>query len=217
MNIYSHWMAKMGTEKLDTEIRKEQIALAALSLVASQGLRAVTVTRVAKLVGLVPSALYRHFKSKDQIIDAVLDLLESRLTVNLTKGHEEVGDPVESLRKLLMRHVQMILEYQAVPRILFSEEVFNGRPERKGRLLGIFTTFLNGVAGIIRRGQEQGRIRRDRDAQSLATMFIGLFQPSVFLWHLSNGQFDLIRQVDVAWETFADAIVSREEDHHGGE
>jgi AcrR family transcriptional regulator len=205
----------MGTEKLDTEIRKEQIALAALSLVASQGLRAVTVTRVAKLVGLVPSALYRHFKSKDQIIDAVLDLLEGRLTSNLTKVNEESADPIESLRKLLMRHVQMILEYQAVPRILFSEEVFNGRPERKGRLLEIFMMFLNGVADIIRRGQEQGRIRQDRDAKSLATMFIGLFQPSVFLWHLSNGQFDLIRQVDLAWETFADAIISREKNHHG--
>jgi AcrR family transcriptional regulator len=205
----------MGTEKLDTEIRKEQIALAALSLVASQGLRAVTVTRVAKLVGLVPSALYRHFKSKDQIIDAVLDLLESRLTSNLATVQEEAGDPIEKLRKLLMRHVQMILEYQAVPRILFSEEVFNGRPERKSRLLGIFTMFLDGVADMIRRGQEQGQIRQDRDAKSLATMFMGLFQPPVLLWHLSNGQFDLIRQVDLAWGTFADAITSREENHHG--
>jgi AcrR family transcriptional regulator len=199
----------MGTEKLDTEIRKEQIAQAALSLVASQGLRAVTVARVARLIGLVPSALYRHFKNKDQIIDAVLDLLESRLTSNLASV-DAAGDPIEALQKLLMRHVQMILEYQAVPRILFSEEVFSGRPERKGRLYEIFTTFLNGIAAIICRGQERGRIRRDRKAQALATMFIGLFQPAVFLWHLSNGRFDLIRQVDLAWELFAEAIADHD-------
>jgi AcrR family transcriptional regulator len=199
----------MSTEKLDTEIRKEQIAQAALSLVASQGLRAVTVGRVAKLIGLVPSALYRHFKNKDQIIDAVLDLLESRLTNNLANV-DEAEDPIDALRKLLMRHVQLILEYQAVPRILFSDEVFSGRPERKGRLYGIITRFLNGVAAIIRHGQEGGRIRRDRKAETLATMFIGLFQPAVFLWHLSNGKFDMIRHVDLAWEMFADAITDHD-------
>lgn len=200
----------MGTEKLDTEVRKEQIAMAAMSLVAGRGLGAVTVARVAKLVGLVPSALYRHYRGKDQIIDAVLDLLEVRLTGNLAIADQEAGEPLDALRKLLMRQVRMIMEYQAIPRILFSEEVFNGRPERKSRLFGIFSTFLRGVAAIIRRGQESGCVRRDRDADSLATMFIGLFQPAVFLWHLSNGQYDLVRQVDLAWETFADAIANRD-------
>ena len=132
----------MGTKKVDTEIRREQIALAALSLVEKQGLQAVTVTRVARLVGLVPSALYRHFKGKDQIIDAVLDLIEEQMITNLAEIDNPADDPVAVLRNLLMRQVQMVLQYQAIPHFLFSEEVFNGRPKRKKKFFNLIFNIL---------------------------------------------------------------------------
>ncbi|MGD0654870.1 MAG: hypothetical protein ABSA16_11035 [Thermoguttaceae bacterium] len=45
----------MSEEKLDTQIRREQIAQAALELIASQGLRRLSVAAVARRVGLVPA------------------------------------------------------------------------------------------------------------------------------------------------------------------
>jgi AcrR family transcriptional regulator len=210
----------MATEKKGTEIRKEQIAQAALSLVAGQGLRALTVGQVAKLVGLVPSAIYRHFKNKDEIIDAMLDLFEKRLMKNLAEVTTEKVDPLETLRRLLMRHLQLVMEYQVVPRIMFSEEVFTGRPGFKDRLFRIFKGFLKGVTEVIRRGQEEKIIRADLPAEALSLMFVGLFQPSAIFWHLSHGQFDMVRQVTMAWQVFADSIDIRKqgggsEVHHG--
>ena len=75
----------MAEEKLDTQIRREQIAEAALSLVADQGLRRLSVAAVARRVGLVPSGIYRHFKSKDEILAAVLDRIEARLLANVQR------------------------------------------------------------------------------------------------------------------------------------
>ncbi len=46
--------------KLGTEIRKQQIAQAALSLVASHGLKGLNIAGIAGQVGLAPSAVYRH-------------------------------------------------------------------------------------------------------------------------------------------------------------
>jgi len=168
----------MSTAKKGTEIRREEISQAALSLVAGQGLRSLTVGKVARLVGLVPSAIYRHFKNKDEIIDAMLDLFEERLKKNLEEVMTEKVDPLETLRRLLMRHLQLVMEYQVVPRILFSEEVFTGRPGFKDRLFGIFKGFLNGVTQVIRQGQANGMIRSDMPAESMSLMFVGLFQPS---------------------------------------
>ncbi len=73
----------MSEEKLDTQIRREQIAEAALQLVASQGLRRLSVAAVARRVGLVPSGIYRHFRSKDEILSAVLERIEQRLLENV--------------------------------------------------------------------------------------------------------------------------------------
>ena len=69
----------MAEAKLQTRIRREQIAEAALQLVASEGVKRLSIAAAARRVGLVPSGIYRHFKSKDAMLDAVLELF--RITV----------------------------------------------------------------------------------------------------------------------------------------
>src|SRR6059058_873762 len=48
-----------------------QITNAALSLYAAEGARGVTMRRIARSVGVTASALYRHFRNKDALMDAV--------------------------------------------------------------------------------------------------------------------------------------------------
>lgn len=196
----------MRTPKRDTEVRQEQIAQAALTLVAGQGMKAMTVERVARLIGLAPSALYRHYRNKDEILDAVLQLLRDRILDNVEAARQENSSPLAAIKSLLFRHVRMIMEYQAIPRILFSDDLFGGAPERKARMHSMIMDFLAEVATLMAEGQRQGEIRTDLPADTLAVMFIGLFQPSAMLWHLSSGQFDMVRQVDATWRVFSGAL-----------
>ena len=48
-------------ERLESPLRREQIAEAALDIVVRQGIGAVTVRRVAEAVGISAAALYRHY------------------------------------------------------------------------------------------------------------------------------------------------------------
>jgi len=196
----------MGAEKKKTEIRREQIAGAALHVIASRGVSGLTVERVARMVGLVPSALYRHFRNKSELIDAILDLLRDRVLANITAAHQEARDPLAAIRQMLLRHVSLIHEYQALPRLLFSEKVMGDEPEKKLKLYRIISEFLGHVADTIRQGQAMGLIRRDIAADSLAVMFLGLFQPSAMMFHLSGGAFDMVAQVDATWKVFRDAL-----------
>jgi AcrR family transcriptional regulator len=59
----------MATERLETDIRQDQITQAALGLVAAKGVAELSIAGVARRVGLVPSAIYRHFKSKDEVLE----------------------------------------------------------------------------------------------------------------------------------------------------
>lgn len=85
----------MVTQKLGTYVRKKQIVQAALSLVSSHGLKGLSVAGIASRVGLVPSAIYRHFKNKDQVIDAILDLIRERLLRNVKVVTKETIDVLE--------------------------------------------------------------------------------------------------------------------------
>ncbi len=196
----------MVAEKLATDVRQEQIAEAALRLVASHGMKGLSVAAVARRVGLVPSAIYRHFRSKDALVEALLDLFGSKILGNVHAVHRETDDPVERLRRLLMRHARLIRENEAIPRVIFSEEVYSRSSEMRARLHGIVKEFLSRVAEIVQEGQRAGRIRPDLDADTVSLVFIGLFQPAAVLWHLSNGGFDVTKHTQRAWQILRDAI-----------
>ncbi len=197
------------TRKLDTDVRREQIARAALAVVSEYGVRGLSIGRVARRVRLVPSALYRHFRGKEAIVDSVLELVRDRLLENVRSVTEEASDPIEQLRLLLERHVQFIRENLGLQRVVFSEHVYDGRPARRRAMFATIRTYLSRVAEIVRRGQASGRIRRDVDADTVSVMFLGLVQPAAILWQMSDGEFDVTAQSGRAWEIFVEAIGAR--------
>lgn len=196
----------MGTEKHNTEVRQEQLAQAALKLISTQGLKGLSVARVARRVGLVPSAVYRHFESKDELLDAVLELIRERLHANVVESTQDTTDALQVLRRLVMAHVKLIRENEGILSVVFSDEVQNGRPERKARIHSIIQGYLTKVAQIVSRGQQEGHICRDLDPGTVSLMFLGLIQPAAILWHLSDGGFDLTQHVDRAWDLLSQSL-----------
>jgi AcrR family transcriptional regulator len=201
----------MADAKLDTRIRREQIAEAALSLVANQGLRRLSVAAVARRVGLVPSGIYRHFKSKDEILAAVLDRIEQRLLANVEAARKGSDDPLQRLKDVLMRHIRFIREGRAIPRMIFSDDVHAGNPSRRRRVLEIFMRYTGAVGEIVRAGQMQGCIRKDVDVQTITMMLFGIVVPAGIIWHLTDGGFDVTRHARRAWQMFVAAVTSRAE------
>jgi AcrR family transcriptional regulator len=199
----------MSDKKLDTEVRREQIAEAVLSLVAAHGVNRLSMARVARHVGLVPSGIYRHFKNKDEMILAALDRIEARLQANIRAAAEESPDPLEQLRILLMRHVRVIREGRAVPRIVFSDDAHSGHPERLARVQKILGAYLGRLAELVRQGQADGTIRPDVDPSTAALMFMGIVVPAGILWHLTDGGFDVTKHAERAWQIFRRAIVAQ--------
>lgn len=199
----------MAKQKLKTQVRREQIAQAALAVVAGQGLAGLNVTAVAREVGIVPSALYRHFKNRDGILDAVLDLIRKRLLDNVAIVRQQPTDPLSKMRTLLLRHSNLLQHNQAILRIVFSEAVYGRHPGRRVQIRDIITGYLHAVASLIREGQKAGHIRTDADPDMLSVMFLGLIQPAAIIWHINDGKFDLDRQIKDAWQTFCRAIESK--------
>ena len=196
-------------DKLDSERRREQLAQAALELIAAHGLNRLSVARVARRVGLVPSAIYRHFAGKDDLLDAVIALIGERLHRNVEQAQEKGPDALGRLHHLLLAHVRVIRENRGILRLVFADELHRGRPESKARIHDMIGSYLKRVAAIVSQGQQDGSIRQDLDPATAAVMFLGLIQPAAILWHLSNGEFDVTRQVQKSWPVFRSAIAAR--------
>lgn len=196
----------MALEKLDTRIRKEQIVEAALGLIAAHGVRRLSMAALARRVGLVPSALYRHFGSKQEILEAAVQLIGQRAGENLKAVRKLTPNSLDRLELLLGRIIKMIRDLHAMPRIIFSEGMSTGHPEVKRQAYGLLKGVLNGIEEIIVEGQQHGEIRTDLDARSLSVAFWGMIPAAVILWHMSDGQFDVTRQAEKSWELFREGI-----------
>ena len=198
----------MRAPKTKTEMRRNQIAATALGLVARHGLRALNVAALAKGVGVVPSAIYRHYPSKEAVLDAVLKVIAHRLFANVQAVRQEFTDRLEGLKQLLQRHIEMVLSNQGIPRMIFSEEIFSGQPARRRRVYQMIQEYLERVAEMIREGQRQGRISPDLPAETVAMMFLGVVQSASILRLMSDGQFDATKYRESAWRIFSGMLSS---------
>ncbi len=194
------------TRKLETVVRQEQIANAALAIIAQQGLRRMSVASVARRVGLVPSAIYRHYRGKNEMLDAVLELVRDRLLDNVRVVTTETPDAIGRLRRLLELHASLLAKQPGILRVVFSEEVYAGSAARRGKVFRTVKAYLKGVEDIIRQGQAANTVRRDLDPPTVALMFLGLIQPAAILSHMSDGELDVVRHTEEAWPVFVGAI-----------
>ncbi len=193
----------MRAEKTKTEVRQEQIARAALTLISRHGLRKLSVASVAQAVGVVPSAIYRHFESKDEVLNGVVDLISQRLKENVQAVRAETPDPLERLHRLLIRHVRLVRTEVPLPRVLFSEDIFHGHRQRRRRVYQLFSAYLDAIAELIAEGQRAGSIRNDQAPNTLSVMFLGLVQPAAILWLMSDGAFNVERHAEEGWKIFS--------------
>ena len=82
----------------------ELIATTALELSDRAGEAGISMRRVAEELGVTPMALYAHFRDKDELLDAVIDLAASELTLPSERG------PWKRQLRLLMDEIRRGVE-----------------------------------------------------------------------------------------------------------
>jgi AcrR family transcriptional regulator len=111
--------------------------LDAAEAVAAQGFDALSVRAVAARLGAAPMALYNHFATKDQLVDALLDRVLGRFEPEPT-----TGDWVADLRGFARAHRRLLVTHPWAVAPLFT------RPSP-----GIGAVRIGELAlGILRRG-----------------------------------------------------------------
>ena len=62
--------------------RKEEILIVALHLFAREGYEAVSVSQIAGELDMTKGALYRHYKSKRDIFDCIVQRMEQQIELS---------------------------------------------------------------------------------------------------------------------------------------
>ncbi|WP_428568101.1 MAG: TetR/AcrR family transcriptional regulator [Solidesulfovibrio sp. DCME] len=193
-------------ERLESPLRREQIADAALAIVVEQGIGAVTVRRVAEAVGISAAALYRHYKNKGDILAAVLEEHHEFHLANVRRALSQGLGPLDSLHLLYSDMMKLVARYRALPVIFLSDVLWFEEPRLRDLKMRHHEAIRDVLRDLIAKGQEQGEIRDDVRPQEIVNHFIGLVAMPALMCARNPEDVDMDRQAAANWELFADAV-----------
>ena len=78
-----------------TASRKQQIARAAMEIISEEGLHNLVMVKIAKRVGVTDAAIYKHFRSKDEMLLYMIEDLESSMIDRFIAHLGKVADPID--------------------------------------------------------------------------------------------------------------------------
>jgi AcrR family transcriptional regulator len=106
--------------------RRAEILAAAVPLFARDGFANVTNSQIAQAVGLAPSALYRHYPGKVDILAAACLQAAGLLAQAVDRSLQEVADPHDAVAALAATYVAYSFEHTALTSV--AEAEFVGLP-----------------------------------------------------------------------------------------
>jgi AcrR family transcriptional regulator len=193
-------------ERLESPLRREQIAEAALAIVVKQGIGAVTVRRVAEAVGISAAALYRHYKNKGDILAAVLEEHHEMNLANMHEARSRGRNPIESLELIYQGIMKMVVKYRALPVIFLSDVLWFEETRLRELKFKHHRLVREGLIEIIKQGQAQQQIRSDIRPEELFVHFLGLIAMPALISARDPNDLDMPRQIAANWELFVHAV-----------
>lgn len=162
-----------------TEERRIEIADAALRVIAEKGIAAFTMEQLAHEIGLSAGSLFRHFRSKEEILGAAVD----RAILLLKLTFPEPGQsPLARLQAFFHARTHLVGKTAGIAQLVFSEQFIKALDEdSRKRLTDITLASQRFIAEVIAEGQAAGQIRRDLSPQALAHLTMGSAFAAIFL------------------------------------
>lgn len=189
------------------ETRRNEVALAALKIIAEYGLREFTAARLAQEVGIKDASIFRHFNDMSEVMRAALDKLEESLKPPASTG----GHPLEQLEAFILSRFRLVSMQPGIQSILFSDQISHVLgDEGSRRITALRNRGRKFIVDQLREASEQGIIRGDLDIEVLVTVVTGLVVG--FLLAVKDEAFSLsIESMEVRiWQTFRSMIEKKE-------
>lgn len=179
--------------KTEFSIRQIEIIEAAALRIDKFGIQELTIKNLASDLSLSEAALYRHFKSKNEILLGLLThfILEvNEIIADIIDDKEK--QPSELLKKVFEALLNIFVEKPSIVSVIFSEGIFQFNKELSEKISTMMSLMQNNINAIITSGQHQGLYAKLTDADVITTIIMGSMRLVVLKWKLSGNQSNLV-------------------------
>ncbi|HLV45682.1 MAG: TetR/AcrR family transcriptional regulator [Flavobacteriaceae bacterium] len=174
--------------------RQIEIMEAATARIDTYGIQNLTIKNLAADIGLSEPALYRHFKSKNDILLGLLNYfitgMKNRLN-NIPINPDATA--ADELRSIFNSQLQTFTNKPAIVSVIFAESIFHydeGLSYKVSEIMDLMHQYVN---KNIEKGQKGGTYNKLIGASTLTTIILGGMRMTVLKWKLSGHKSNLIK------------------------
>jgi AcrR family transcriptional regulator len=192
-----------------TSVRKRQIMDAARKLIMRAGSEHVTVRNMAKEVGISEAAIYRHFKSKTEILSFLADSVADGLLHDIDTAGSVGFTSVDVIDEILRTHLSRIEQRRGLSFLVLAEIISFGDKSLNKKVSDNIRIYVDRLKLLLSDGVRAGLIRQGIDLGAAALLLFGMIQGLVNIWALSGYKFDLVERYSELWKVYKESLTLR--------
>ena len=180
---------------MDITPRQFEIIEAAGKILTASGVSGLTIKNLAKEMQFSESAIYRHFKSKEDIIIAMLNYLADNIDKRLANLDSSLT-PEEKFKALFAEQFRFFKLNPHFVVAVFSDGLMEESQVINEALLKLMNVKIKHLMPVIMEGQQKGIFTNAITTDELMHIIMGTFKLQMFKWRIANFEFDIKRSGD---------------------
>jgi AcrR family transcriptional regulator len=190
-----------------TMVRRAQITEAAGKLISKHGSENLTVRGIAAEVGISEADIYRHFRSKKDVLMLLADHVGETLVSDIDDAVFEKANAITALETALSKHVSAIERRRGISFQVISEIISLGDKELNERACEALNKYVERLEHILTQALNQGTLKEGIDVGSTARLISAVIQGLVNTWVLKNYTINLKAEFTSMWKVLSAGIV----------
>ncbi len=186
---------------MDITPRQLEIIKVTGKLLTTSGLSGLTIKNLAKEMHFTGSALYRHFKCKEDVIVTMLKYLANSIDERLSRLNLS-SDPVENFITLIREQFGFFNDNPYFVVAVFSDGLMEESQLINENLLKLMIVKIKYLEPIIAAGQQKGIFITEITTDQLVDIIMGAFKLHMFKWRTANFQYDIKASGEIMIQSF---------------
>ncbi len=171
--------------------RQTEIIDAAIKLIGEGGIQALTIKNLSAEIGVAEAAIYRHFKSKTEVLSTLLDFLGHIIVSHYESVNAMKADSFTKIKKMISGQLKLFAENPPYALVILSDGLYKNEKSLHEKIFKIMQKARATFISMIEEGQKAGEIRTDIASDQIAFVIMGSVRLKVNQWSISGFSFDL--------------------------
>lgn len=189
--------------------RKETLVFTTIDVINEFGVQGVSTKEVAKRQGIAESTIFKHYKSKNELLLAVLDYYAQYDSDIFISAKDKINNPLEAIIFLLKAYTEYYENYPAITAITQAYDVMACDPELGERVKSIYSIRILFMKELVEAAVYAGQLDPNTDPEKLTDIIWGTSTAICLKWRFSGYGFPLKEYTLSTVQTILDAFSSK--------